>query len=140
MVDSDVVARKLLSLNEALRELQRPAAADARALAADPVLRAAVERWLQIAVEACIDIAFHVVADEGWTPPQTARASFVSLAAHGRLPLELAQRLGAAAALRNVLVHDYALLDLERVARTVREDLGDLRDFAALAGNWLRAT
>jgi len=68
MVDADVVARKLLSLNEALRELERPAAASEASLAADPVLRAAVERWLQVALEACIDIAFHVVASEGGRP------------------------------------------------------------------------
>ena len=54
MVDPDVVARRLLALNEALRELARPAAGDERALAADTMLRAAVERWLQIAIESCI--------------------------------------------------------------------------------------
>ena len=31
------------------------------------MLRAAVERWLQVAIEACSDVAFHVVASEGWT-------------------------------------------------------------------------
>ena len=139
MVDADVVARKLLSLNEALRELQRPEAANVASLTGDPVLRAAVERWLQVAVEACIDIGFHVVASEGWTPPQSARASFLSLAAHGKLALELAQRLGLAASLHNVLVHDYALLDLERVAKVVRDDLGDLRLFAAAAAGWIEA-
>lgn len=106
MVDPDVVARRLLALNEALRELERPEAADERRLAADAVLRAAVERWLQVAVEACIDVADHLVASEGWTPPETARAAFATLAAHGRIPLELAGRLGDAAALRNILVHD----------------------------------
>jgi uncharacterized protein YutE (UPF0331/DUF86 family) len=138
MIDADVVARKLLSLNEALRELERPAAADAARLTADPVLRAAVERWLQVALEGCIDIAFHVVASEGWTPPQSARASFLSLAAHGRLTPDLAQRLSLAASLRNVLVHGYAIVDLERVAKVVRDDLGDLRQFAATAANWLK--
>ena len=137
MIDADVVARKLLSLNEALRELQRPAAANVASQTGDPVLRAAVERWLQVALEACIDIAFHVVASEGWTPPQSARASFLSLAVHGKLPPELAQRLSLAASLRNILVHDYALLDLERVAKVVRDDLGDLRLFAAAVAAWL---
>jgi uncharacterized protein YutE (UPF0331/DUF86 family) len=101
VVDPDVVARRLLALNEALAELARPEASDERALATDSMLRAAVERWVQIAVEACIDIADHAVASEGWTPPESARAAFTTLAAHGRLPLDLAQRLGDAAALHN---------------------------------------
>jgi uncharacterized protein YutE (UPF0331/DUF86 family) len=125
-------------LNEALRELQRPSASDATRLSSDTVLRAAVERWLQVALESCIDIGFHVVAAEGWTPPQSARASFLSLAAHGRLSLDLAQRLALAASLRNVLVHGYAIVDVERIAKVVRDDLGDLRLFAAAAAQWLK--
>jgi uncharacterized protein YutE (UPF0331/DUF86 family) len=136
MVDPDVVARRLLALNEALRELDRPVARDAATLAKDSLLRAAVERWLQVAIEACIDLATHVVADEGWTPPGTAREAFLVLANHGKLPLDLAQRLGGAVGLRNVLVHDYVSVDLTRLSRTVREDLGDLREFARLVLTW----
>lgn len=138
MVDPDVIARRLLALHDALHELARPAAGDERALASDSMLRAAVERWLQIAIEACIDVADHAVASEGWTPPESARAAFATLAAHGKLPFELAKRLGDAAALRNILVHDYVSVDLGRLARTVREDVTDLRLFAAEAGAWIR--
>jgi uncharacterized protein YutE (UPF0331/DUF86 family) len=49
----------------------------------------------------------------------------------------LAARLANAAALRNVLVHDYVSVDLERLARVVREDLGDLRAFASVAAAWV---
>jgi uncharacterized protein YutE (UPF0331/DUF86 family) len=137
MIDEDVVARRLLAMNEALQELQRPAAADERALASDPVLRAAVERWLQVAIEACIDLADHLVASEGWTPPESARAAFSALAAHDRLDRELAERLSGAAALRNILVHDYVSIDLARLARVVRDDLPDLRAFAVIASKWI---
>jgi uncharacterized protein YutE (UPF0331/DUF86 family) len=138
VIDEDVVARRLLSMNEALRELERDGAADERALATDSVLRAAVERWLQVAIEACIDVADHVVAAQGWTPVESARAGFARLAAHGKLPADLASRLGDAAALRNILVHDYVSVDLARLARVVREDLGDLRAFAARVAEWMR--
>jgi uncharacterized protein YutE (UPF0331/DUF86 family) len=137
VIDEDVVARRLLAMNEALRELERPGAADERALVVDPVLRAAVERWLQVAIEACIDVADHVVAAHGWTPVESARAGFARLAAHGKLPADLADKLGDAAALRNILVHDYVSIDLARLARVVREDLADLRAFAAQAAVWM---
>src|SRR5208283_4945652 len=107
------------------------------ALAGDALLRAAVERWLQIAVEACIDIADHVIASEGWTPPQSARAAFAILASHGKLPVDLANRLGGAAAVRNILVHDYVSVDLTRLAAVVRDDLADLRAFGAEAAKWM---
>ncbi|MFL5359666.1 MAG: HepT-like ribonuclease domain-containing protein, partial [Myxococcales bacterium] len=62
----------------------------------------------------------------------------LSLAAHGRLSLDLAQRLALAASRRNVLVHGYAIVDVERIAKVVRDDLGDLRLFAAAAAQWLK--
>jgi uncharacterized protein YutE (UPF0331/DUF86 family) len=136
---ADIISRKLFSMNAALQELSRPAASNAAALTTDSMLRAAVERWLQVAVEACVDIATHVIGDEGWTPPGNARASFQVLAGHNLIPLDLAQRLGLAASLRNLLVHDYATINLERLAATVRDDLGDLRRFAELASAWIVA-
>jgi uncharacterized protein YutE (UPF0331/DUF86 family) len=137
MVDADVIARRVLALNECLSELSRPEAADATALARDRLLRAAVERWLQVAIEACIDIATHVVAAEGWTPAGSAREAFLVLANHGKLPLELAQRLAAVAGVRNVLVHDYVAVDLGRIAYAVKHDLADLRELAALVEPWM---
>lgn len=134
----DRLARRLLSLRESVAALDaRPEAGDAARLAADPMLEAAVERWLQVAVEACVDVAQHVVSREGWTPPTTARATFLSLATHGVISLELAQRLGSAAALRDLLVHDYAEVDVVRLAAVVRDDLGDLRSLAAAVAPWV---
>ncbi len=131
MVDSDVIARRVLALNEALLQLQRTEARDAERLRTDPLLRAAVERWLQVAIEACIDSAFHIVAERGWTPPDSARGAFSVLAGHGLIDGALASRLGGAASMRNVLVHDYVDVDLDRVAHAVEHDLDDLRSFGA---------
>jgi uncharacterized protein YutE (UPF0331/DUF86 family) len=137
VVDQASATRRLLSLNEALQHLAAHGSLSAGELSADPTLRAAVERWLQVAIEACIDLAYHVVAERGWTPPDTARGSFQTLAAHGLLPADLASRLGMAAGLRNILVHEYAEVDLDVIAQVVRERLADLRAFGAVVGGLL---
>lgn len=131
MTDPEVLTRRVLALNEALGHLAQSGSGDATRLSGDAMLRAATERWLQIAIEACIDVAYHLIAEQGWTPPDTARGAFLTLASHGLLDPALASRLGSAAGLRNVLVHDYAAVDLERLARVVREDLDDLRSYGA---------
>src|SRR6188768_3477921 len=84
LVDPDIVSRKLLALSESSQHLrkQQPGLSSERLLV-DPMLQAAIERWLQIAIEACIDIAYHVVADHGWTPPDSARGAFEQLVSHG---------------------------------------------------------
>jgi uncharacterized protein YutE (UPF0331/DUF86 family) len=138
VVDSDILARRLLALNEALQELTRPDAAAPKRLAEDSLLRAAVERWLQVSIEACVDVANHVIAANGWPPPETGRAAFLSLAAHGWLEHDLAVRLGHAVGLRNVLVQDYVSVNLEQLAAIVRNDLGDLRSFGSIAAGWLQ--
>lgn len=129
MVDAQIVARRLLALQEALADLERPEARDVRALTEDRVLRSAVERWLQISIEACIDLAHHVASDAGWPAPPHARAAFSLLAAHAVIPHDLAVRLGKATGLRNLLVHDYVAIDLEILAHVVARDLDDLRAF-----------
>ena len=137
MVKPEVVARRILALNEALQDLQRPGAADAAILATDRVLRSAVERWLQVAIEACIDLAYHVASDEGWPAPANAREAFELLASHGLVPLDLAQRLGRATGMRNLLVHDYVAISIPVLASVVGSDLGDLRTFGAIVAAML---
>jgi uncharacterized protein YutE (UPF0331/DUF86 family) len=139
VTDADVLAKRLLVVSDTLGELARPECRDVSKLRADRMLAAAVERWLQVAIEACIDVAHHVIAGEGWTPPPTGKAAFETLAAHGRIDGALAHRLGSAVGLRNLLVHDYASIDLERIARVVAHDLDDLRDFARVAATWIDA-
>lgn len=44
---------------------------------------------------------------------------------------ELASKLVSMVGFRNMIVHQYFRIDMERVARLVEEDLGDLEVFAS---------
>jgi uncharacterized protein YutE (UPF0331/DUF86 family) len=135
MVDAEVVARRLLVLNDALTQLAgRAAAISGNTLRTDALLRAAVERWIQVAIDSCVDLAYHVIADNGWTPAESARAAFLRLAEHNVIDAELAARLGLAAGLRNILVHEYAEVDLEILAGAARTGIDDLRQLGAKVG------
>lgn len=137
MVDRDVVARRILALNEAVAHLRRSGAGDEARLQSEALLRAATERWMQVAIEACIDLAFHVIADRGLPAPPSARAAFRLLAAEGLIDAPLGERLGDAVSIRNVLVHDYVGVNLGMLARAVRDDLADLEALAAAIGRLL---
>lgn len=137
MVGRDVIARRVLILGQALDHLKAERAGDVERLRKDPVLRAAVERWVQLAIEACIDIAYHIVASRHLPQPDTARGAFETLAEQGLLDHDLASRLGGAASLRNVLVHGYVDVDLELLSTAAREDLGDLAAFGAAVARLL---
>jgi len=132
LVDRDAVVRRLVLLDELLVDLDRARARGVAAYRDDRGLRRQTERALQLALQVCIDVAAHVVAEEGLGMPDDARGLFGRLARAGHVDAALADRLAVAAGLRNVLVHAYVDLDDERVFAAL-SDLDDLRAFARSA-------
>ena len=61
------------------------------------------------------------------------------LGSRGVLAPETVRRLHSLAGFRNVLVHEYAVVDLRRVHAGL-ERLGDLEEFVADVDAWLRST
>ncbi|HET9955204.1 MAG TPA: DUF86 domain-containing protein [Polyangiaceae bacterium] len=129
MTDLDLLEKKLAFVESCVSELRRLAVADK--IDSDVKERRFIEHTLQLAIQACLDAASHVVSDHRLGEPSTTRELFTLLARAGRLSQELAQKLSAAAGFRNILVHGYAEVD-SRVTRDVLENhLGDLLAFAA---------
>ena len=62
--------------------------------------------------------------------PEAYADVFTTLARHAVIPRELAARL-AAAAFRNLVAHQYGVLDWRRVHALATSDLGDLDIFCA---------
>ena len=85
---------------------------------------------MQLAIQACLDAASHVVSDDRLGEPSTNQELFRLLARAGRLTQELARSLSAAAGFRNVLLHGYAEVD-SRVTRDLLDHhLDELLEFA----------
>ena len=82
------------------------------------------------AVQACIDLAAHVVSSEGYGLPGTQAEAFTLLEKHGVVDPALAADLRRMAGFRNVVVHRYAEIDPVAVDRIVEKHLDDLRRFA----------
>jgi uncharacterized protein YutE (UPF0331/DUF86 family) len=98
-------------LNDAASRLLSPL----DAFVADSKERDLALFYLFLAIQECIDLAAHRVADEGWGEPDDAGSAFDVLAEHGVIDRETATGLRGAAGLRNRIAHGHALLDYERV-------------------------
>ena len=85
--------------------------------------------YLFLAIQECIDLAAHWVADEGWGQPDDAGSTFDLLADRRVIARDTATALRAAAGLRNRIAHGYALLDYERVHREAQDGIPALRTF-----------
>lgn len=132
MVDADSVFAKLARLDSLLGVLESGQARGKAAVTSDVHLQLEVERALQVSIQICIDIGAHLVSELGLKPAEDYQGVFASLGAHGTIDSDLADRLGDAAGLRNLLVHDYGEIDHARLWNSLGE-LDDLRAFAAAA-------
>lgn len=135
MTDADLVAKKLALVETSVRELRTLARLDR--LLHDVKEERFVEHTLQIAIQAALDVASHIVSDERLGEPQTNRELFDLLARRAIISATLAGILNDAAGFRNVLVHGYGDVDLSVVRDVVEHRLDDLLSFVALVRRWM---
>ena len=137
MVGRDVILRRLAVLLDALSDLRRYRVRfDAAALQADRDAQHMVLHALYVATQAAIDIAMHACAGTEQPEAATYQEAFLRLQQTGLLNAGLATKMSGWAGLRNVLAHQYATIDLARIARTLHAELGDLEEFARVAAGW----
>ena len=129
MTDRPLVEKKLATIVSAVSDLRRLARVEA--LRHDVREERFVEHTLQLAMQAALDVASHIVSDESLGEPQSNRHLFDLLARAGWLEATLAGHLSRMAGFRNVLVHGYDDVDLAVVEDIVRNRLDDLLEFAA---------
>jgi uncharacterized protein YutE (UPF0331/DUF86 family) len=103
----------------------------AQALGGDFFLQLGILHALQLAAQAVIDVALHIGAAEGRPAPDDAREAIRDLGTLGVVSRELAGRLAPIAGLRNVIVHEYARVDIGLVHAACTSELDDLDAFAA---------
>ena len=129
MTDTDLVAKKLALIETYVRELRTLARPDD--IPRDVRERRFVEHTLQIAIQAALDVASHIISSERFGEPNTNRELFEILARHGWLDSQLGETLRDMAGFRNVLVHGYTAVDTRIVQDVVERHLDDLLAFAA---------
>ena len=132
MVDRPLLAKRLATVRDAVARIRTVLPPSREAFEADRTAREVVVLNLFVAIQACLDLAAHWLADEGWDVPQRYGEIFLSLADHGVIPRPLALRLAAAAGLRNLVAHQYGALEWARVYATASSSyLDDLGAFCA---------
>ncbi len=129
MVDKAVLANKLAAIRDAVARIREVLPASAERFRSDRTAREVVTLNLFLALQESIALATHWLADEGWGVPQSYGEAFTVLADRHVLDRDLAVRLRAAAGLRNLIAHQYGVLDFDRIFALASSDLDDLLSF-----------
>lgn len=127
MTDPELIAKKLAAIETAVQQLRRIARLDD--LAEDIREQRFVEHTLQIAIQAALDVASHIVSDRRLGEPASNREMFDLLLGDGWIDDDLRQALSAMAGFRNILVRGYAEVDIEIVRDVVEHRLDDLLQY-----------
>lgn len=129
MVDKTVLAARVASVRDAVDRIRSTLPEDRDAFVADRSLREIVILNLFVALQECVALAAHWLADAGLDVPNGYREMFIALAERGCLERELANRLATATGLRNLVAHRYGVLDWARIHTIASTELDDLLAF-----------
>jgi len=104
-------------------------------LQSDPYLQDIIERNLQVAAQAVIDISNRIISIEGLEKPRDYYEAIIRLGEAGILPFDFAQRMAPIAGFRNILVHDYLEIDWDEVYNNLQK-LRHISQFMEHVKDW----
>ena len=129
MVDKTLLAVKIAAIRDAAERIRTTLPPRADAFQADRTAREVVVLNLFVGLQECLSLATHWLADEGLDVPSTYGDVFRTLGEREIISHPLAARLAAASGFRNLIAHQYGVLDWVRVHHIARDSLDDLLSF-----------
>ncbi len=140
-IDRTRIEKRIREIDRRLRFLRKLAGTDVQTYKANHSTASTIERDLEITIQACLDIADHIISGLGLEIPKKDRKeTFEILAINGIVPKPLVRHLTAMAGQRNILIHEYLEVDPEEILKTVREDLGDIVTYVSHIQQFLDKT
>jgi len=127
MVRSEVIRKRLQRLEEYLSVLNKLATYSEEDFLASPERYGSAERFLQLAIEATIDIGNHLIADLHLGQVEVSRDVPYLLADAGKISPAMRETWIRMIGFRNILVHDYLEIDRRIVYDVLQNNLPDLQ-------------
>ena len=135
MSERIVLLRKLEELDSYLAELERLRQHTFDELGTSLHLRWSIEHGLQLSIQIVLDVGNLILAALGEHDIEDYAEVIEKLGEHGIIPKDFSARIRGMAGFRNILVHEYAEVNLREVYRILQERLDDFLEFARYAGN-----
>ncbi len=129
MVDRDLILAKAGSVKRHLNRVFEKRNIDLKTFLKDIDIQEIILFNIQMAVQNCIDIAAHIISDEGLGVPGSTNEMFYLLEENGYLNNEITEKMVKAVGLRNLVVHEYGKIDLDRIFEVAQKDISDLNEY-----------
>lgn len=129
MIDKELIRKKLQELNRYLRELENSKDISWEEFCSSLGKQWAICHGLQLSIQTLIDIGNHILAAIGENQIEEYVDIIDKLGERNIIPSEFAQSIRGMAGLRNILVHEYASLDIKKIYDIVQNQLDDFYEF-----------
>ena len=128
MPDKDILIEKITHIQRCLKRIKEATALNPSSLDDyDPqdifILN------LQRAVQAAIDMAVHIVHEQGWGVAKALKENFSILHENNVIDKDLAGKLKNMVGFRNLAVHDYSELNINILKNILTHSLKDMETF-----------
>ena len=138
MIDKVLIEKKLQELNRCLKELE-----DSRNLSRHEFYSSLSKQWmichgLQLSIQILIDIGNHILAGIGENQIEDYVDIIDKLGGRNIVPSEFSKAIRGMAGLRNILVHEYARLDLRKIYDILQNRLDDFYNFIKYIHQFLK--
>jgi uncharacterized protein YutE (UPF0331/DUF86 family) len=132
-----VVKKKLRELHRYLEELEV-----GKKISWDELNASLAKQWqichgLQLSIQTLIDIGNHILAAQGENQVEDYADIIDKLGEKNIIPLEFSRSIRDMAGLRNLLVHEYARLDLTKIYSVFQNRLSDFHYFIKYINQYL---
>src|SRR3989337_1936384 len=130
MTDTSLIRKKLSELENNIQTLDRLRSYSLTDLQNDKEKAWSVEHGLQLSIQIIIDTGNHILAAKGEQEVEEYVDIIVKLGARAIAPSKFAQAIRWMAGFRNILIHEYASVDMKKVYDVLHNRLDDFRKFA----------
>jgi uncharacterized protein YutE (UPF0331/DUF86 family) len=129
LVDKDLILAKASSVKRHLRRIEEKPNIDLNIFLKDIDLQESILFNLQMAIQNCIDIAAHIISDEGLGVPGSTNEMFYLLEENGYLDHDITEKMVKAVGFRNLIVHEYVKIELDQVFEIAVKKIKDLNEY-----------
>lgn len=128
MINHEVIKERLKEIEENIEILAELGHLNRDKFKSDPKIYKLAEHCLQISIQALLDICHYMIATNNWTRPKDNKESIDIVARHKIIPSSFAKRIRPLAGLRNLIIHEYFAIDLDRIFKHIQR-IKDFRQF-----------
>jgi uncharacterized protein YutE (UPF0331/DUF86 family) len=129
LVDNELIIVKASSIKKHLNRVKGKRNTDLQTFLKDLDRQEIILFNLQMAIQNCIDIAAHIISDEGFGVPGSTNEMFYMLEENGYLNRDITEKMVKLVGFRNLMVHGYEKIELDQVFKVAQKDIRDLNEY-----------